>query len=71
MSRALLLFKSTRDAIKAERILKARHKKIKVIPVPRTISSECGIALELLQEEPDHLRDILEHENIAVTVRLD
>ncbi|MFP4417102.1 MAG: DUF3343 domain-containing protein [Fibrobacterota bacterium] len=69
MNRTFFLFKTTRDAIKAERILTAHHKRVRVIPVPRSISSECGMALEFTQENPLELQQLLHTENISVIIR--
>lgn len=44
--RTLLLFKTTHDVIKAERLCRKAGLPVQVIPVPREISSECGMALE-------------------------
>jgi hypothetical protein len=41
----VVLFHSTQVAIKAEKILKVAGIKIKLIPVPRHLSSDCGICL--------------------------
>ena len=45
--KALILFRSTRDAIRAERACLDTGLVVRVVPVPRQISSECGIALEI------------------------
>ncbi|MFW5774773.1 MAG: DUF3343 domain-containing protein [Chitinivibrionales bacterium] len=66
--RTFFLFKSTRDAIKAERILLAKNKRVKVIPVPRTISSECGMALVVQQEDPQELQNLLTEQSIVTRV---
>ncbi len=47
MKRLLLVFQSTREALRAERALRAGGIGCSVIPVPRSISSECGIAIEV------------------------
>lgn len=44
--RFLALFMSTRDAIRAEKAMRAAGVDGLSVPVPRAISSECGIALE-------------------------
>ena len=41
----VVLFNSTQAAIKAEKILKREEIKVKLIPVPRQFSSDCGICL--------------------------
>ena len=41
----VVLFNSTQAAIKAEKILKRENIKVKLIPVPRQFSTDCGICL--------------------------
>jgi len=41
----VMLFKAVSYALKAEKILKAEHLPHKLIPVPKQISSDCGICL--------------------------
>jgi hypothetical protein len=48
---ALFLFKSTHDVIKAERLCISNTIPCKVIPVPRDISSECGMAIQIDNKE--------------------
>jgi hypothetical protein len=54
----ILLFNSVHQVMRAEKLLKNRNLKIDVIPVPREISSDCGVAIELpleIKEEALHL----------------
>ncbi|MFB0546729.1 MAG: DUF3343 domain-containing protein [Anaerolineae bacterium] len=44
-SYGVLLFDSTQAALRAEKILKAEGLTVKLIPVPRQLSSDCGISL--------------------------
>jgi len=44
---AVFLFPSVGHALKAEKILKAAGITHKVIPVPREISSDCGVCLRV------------------------
>ena len=53
--KTLLLFRTTHAVIKAERLCRKQNPAVRVIPVPREISSECGMALEL---PPGHAEDI-------------
>jgi len=48
----VILFKSVSYALKAEKILKAEKFPHKLIPVPKQISSDCGICLRF---EPQYL----------------
>lgn len=63
-----MLFKAVSYALKAEKILKAENIPHKLIPVPKQISSDCGICLSF---EPQYftaieasLRNKVEIENI-------
>ncbi len=55
----LLLFKSTRDVIKAEKALIAADLALKIVPVPKEISSECGMAIEIGDDVSDSAASIL------------
>ena len=44
---AVVLFRSTSHAIRAERVLQEAGLRSKMIPVPRQISSECGVCIRL------------------------
>jgi hypothetical protein len=46
-SYCVILFKSVSYALKAEKILKAAGLPHKLIPVPKQISSDCGICLRI------------------------
>ena len=53
MTRQFLLFENTRAVIQAESQLKAAAVECRVMPVPRAISSECGMCLELMNYDSD------------------
>lgn len=44
---AVLTFSSTHQALKAEKVLQAARLPAAIIPVPRRISSLCGLAIKL------------------------
>jgi hypothetical protein len=67
MTRHLLLFRSTRAVIKAERLLRGHDLSCKVIPVPRTISSECGMAIEIRSQEREQIITLLAEAEISCT----
>lgn len=50
------LFPSTSDALRAEKVLKQRGIPNKLIPVPRHLSSDCGISLRFDVEHLDAIR---------------
>jgi len=45
--KCVLLFESVHHVMKAEKLLKGKGIKIDLIPVPREINSDCGVAIEL------------------------
>lgn len=53
MSQGVVLFHTTTSALRAEKILQKAGLSVKLIPTPRELSSDCGIALrfELLDWE--------------------
>jgi len=44
---SVILFLSVSHALKAERILKQKAADFKLIPVPRHISSDCGVCIRV------------------------
>jgi len=54
------LFHSVSHAIKAEKILKEAGIPHKVIPVPRIISSDCGVCLRFLKEQKEAITEALD-----------
>ncbi len=55
-----LLFESVSHAMMAEKILKAEGVSHKLIPVPRHISSNCGVCLRIEQVDEEKIRKLLE-----------
>ncbi len=53
------LFHSVSHVIKAEKILKEAGIPHKVIPVPRIISSDCGVCLRFLKNQQDAIVEAL------------
>ena len=45
--RTVIILNSTRAVVKAERLLKEKSIVCRIIPLPKEISSECGMALEI------------------------
>ena len=54
------LFDSVSHVMKAEKILKNADIPHKLIPVPRSISSDCGVCLRFLPEQKDAVIEALE-----------
>ena len=66
---SVVIFYSTSAAIRAESLTKKANLKIKLIPIPRHLSSDCGVCLRFNNEDKPKIEKILqdgkvEYENI-------
>ena len=55
----IAVFHSVHRVMKAEKILKGAGVSILLIPAPRQISSDCGLALRYAPEDADRVGDLL------------
>lgn len=55
----IAVFHSIHRVMKAEKILKGAGVPILLIPAPRQISSDCGLALRYTPEDAERVQDIL------------
>ena len=62
----VVLVHTTSAALRGEKILKAADLTIKLIPVPREFSSDCGIALRFLWDERDRVEEALEEAGLEL-----
>jgi hypothetical protein len=53
------LFKAVSHAMKAERVLKEKGVSIKLIPVPKHISSDCGVCIRFTPDRRDDVESAL------------
>lgn len=67
----VLLFESTRYAIRAERSLRDLGLPIKVVPTPRRYSSNCGVAVAFADDIEPQVVAALEELGIPFTGPLD
>lgn len=54
-----MTFKSVSYAMKVEAALKKHNVKYKIIPVPRSISSSCGLCVRFYKNDLDVLKTII------------
>lgn len=66
MSKLLLTFPTTYDSIKGEEVLKKNSVYVKVRPVPRNISSDCGLAIECKLEDEDKVIKLFDTNDVEV-----
>jgi len=62
----VFIFESVHRVMKAEKLLKGKGIKIDLIPVPREISSDCGVAIELSADLEAEALLILRENRISV-----
>ena len=61
---AVILTHSTSHTIRVEKILKEEGLEIKMMPVPRHVSSDCGSCVKIRAEDRDRVLEILERRNV-------
>jgi len=62
----VIILSSIHRVMKAEKLLKGRGLKVDLIPVPREISSDCGVALELPSEMGEEALRLMDESRITI-----
>jgi len=55
----VVLFYTTSAAMRAEKTLKKNNLDVKLIPTPRKLSSDCGVALRFDRDQAERVRHLL------------
>lgn len=63
---SVVLFHSTAHAIRAEKMLLQAGFKIKMIPTPRQISSDCGLALRFDRAQAAQVAAVLDEKRVPI-----
>lgn len=63
---SVVLFHSTSHAIRAEKVLIREGFKIKMIPTPRQLSSDCGMALRFDRVNEERVAAILGENQVPI-----
>jgi hypothetical protein len=61
---SVVLFHSTAHAIRAEKVLVRAGLAIKMIPTPRQLSSDCGMALRFERQDSERVAATLEKNQV-------
>ena len=64
--KCVFLFESVHRVMRAEKVLKEKGIEVDLIPVPREISSDCGVAVEVSKESEEEAFLILEERRISI-----
>ncbi len=62
----VILFPSIHFALRAEKMMKGKGIAIKLIPVPRHLSSDCGVCLRIPWEKKEETLEILAEAGVKV-----
>jgi hypothetical protein len=66
MTSLAILVHSTSHALKAEKALKKENIPCKLIPVPRHLSSDCGVCVRVKSEDRDRVYELLEKVRVEI-----
>ena len=67
--KCVLIFSSIHQVMRAEKLLKGKGIKIDLVPVPREISSDCGVAIELSVDSEEEAFHFLEENKVSILER--
>ncbi len=66
MSQGVILFPSIHFVLQAEKMVKGKGFSIDLIPVPRQLSSDCGICMLIEWEQRESLHTLLEEGGVRI-----
>ncbi|NLF49998.1 MAG: DUF3343 domain-containing protein [Leptolinea sp.] len=66
MNYSVILVDSTSHAMRIEKILGTYGLGCKMIPVPRHLSSDCGVCVRISSDDVENVRTILENQQITI-----
>ena len=66
MAQGVILFPSIHFAIRAEKLMKGKGIPMKLIPVPRHLSSDCGVCLRIPWEKKEEILALLAQAKVKV-----
>ena len=59
MTHRVILVHTTSSAIRVEKLLKKAGLEVKLVPVPRHLSSDCGVSVRIAAADEERCREIL------------
>jgi len=62
----VILFYTQSSAFRAEKVTREAGIECKLIPIPRNMSSDCGVALQVYEPFADEVRSILESSGVEI-----
>lgn len=62
---AVILVDSTSHALRIEKLLNSQNLPSKLIPVPRHLSSDCGVCVRILKQDMEMIKTLLNEQQIS------
>lgn len=62
----VILFHTTSAAMRSEKVLERGNVNVKLIPTPRELSSDCGIAMRFNWELAERVEDLLDEAQVEI-----
>ena len=62
----VILFEAVHQVMRAEKLLKGKGMEVNLIPVPREISSDCGVAIELALGLREEALQLFEENHLSI-----
>ncbi len=62
----IIIFNSIHRVMKAEKVLKGENINFDLIPTPRGLRSDCGLAIRILPRDRERVEDILKKKRIKI-----
>ncbi len=63
---AVILVDSTSHALRIEKLLVGQDLTCKLIPVPRHLSSDCGVCVRILKKDMEAVRGMISEQQISI-----
>ena len=63
---AVVIVYSTSHALRIEKLLLRQKIKCKMIPVPRQISSDCGVCVRILHSDSERVSQIIQEVDVEI-----
>jgi hypothetical protein len=68
MPQGVILFPSIHFALRAEKLAQKKGFTVKLIPIPRYLSSDCGVCLRIPWTQKEEIRTALEGAGLKIEV---
>jgi len=61
----LMIFNSVHKVMRVEKAMKGEGLEVKIMPVPRQLSSDCGLTVTFSMDQMDRVEELLEFEGLV------